>query len=533
MEEVYPACRRMLDPKIWARIVQDCREDSRPDSIIKSIEQLGKDAKLPGFLRDLAKLEWALYEVSNQKIEFPKKVDQLQVNPTLQLLQVSWSHLPSILKGTHGKSISPKDAGKEFVLLWRDSKSGHPRCKSASDEDLLALKLVVERIDSREAAAAGKVQVGAIDNALRRAVARGILLSPPSRIRRNTSTYSSTQLAEDKFISTSVFTLQWHITQECDLRCKHCYDRSNRSDLSLEQGLALLDDLRTFCRERHVRGQVSFTGGNPLLHPYFLELYQAASDRGMATAILGNPASQAKIEEILEIARPVYFQVSLEGLRDHNDAIRGRGSYDRTIEFLKLLRQFRIPSKVMLTLTQANMDQVIRLGQLLQGLADGFTFNRLSQVGEGAGIQAPSKAKYDEFLKEYMRASRENRIMGWKDNLINIVCLEKGIRAFGGCTGYGCGAAFNFISVLSDGEAHACRKFPSPIGNVLNQSLSDIYNSPQAERYRSGPDECNACSLRLICRGCLASTFSYGLDVFKDRDPYCFMDDNRNGDVFG
>ena len=123
-----------------------------------------------------------------------------------------------------------------------------------------------------------------------------------------------------------------------------------------------------------------------------------------------------------------------------------------------------------------------------------------------------------------MRASHENRVMGWKDNLINIVCHQKGRRIFGGCTGFGCGAAFNFISVLSDGEAHACRKFPSPIGNVYQKKLAEIYDSPMAERYRSGPKACRSCALNLVCRGCLASIFSEGLDVFKDRDPYCFMD---------
>jgi radical SAM protein with 4Fe4S-binding SPASM domain len=96
-----------------------------------------------------------------------------------------------------------------------------------------------------------------------------------------------------------------------------------------------------------------------------------------------------------------------------------------------------------------------------------------------------------------------------------------------GCTGYGCGAAFNFISVLSDGETHACRKFPSPIGNVFKQNLKEIYDSPQAERYRSGPEQCRTCDLWIVCRGCLASAFSEGLDVFKDRDPYCFADSHK------
>lgn len=41
-------------------------------------------------------------------------------------------------------------------------------------------------------------------------------------------------------------------------------------------------------------------------------------------AILGNPASRDQIEKILDIKRPTFFQVSLEGLQKHNDTIRGK-----------------------------------------------------------------------------------------------------------------------------------------------------------------------------------------------------------------
>jgi hypothetical protein len=57
--------------------------------------------------------------------------------------------------------------------------------------------------------------------------------------------------------------------------------------------------------------------------------------------------------------------------------------------------------------------------------------------------------------------------MGLKDNLLNLVLAEGGEAPFGGCTGNGCGAAFNFVTLLSDGEVHACRKFPSPWGIFL------------------------------------------------------------------
>ncbi|MCF8040004.1 MAG: SPASM domain-containing protein, partial [Desulfohalobiaceae bacterium] len=99
---------------------------------------------------------------------------------------------------------------------------------------------------------------------------------------------------------------------------------------------------------------------------------------------------------------------------------------------------------------------------------------------------------------------------------------------FGGCTGFGCGAAFNFVSLLPDGEVHACRKFPSYLGNIFEQTFDDIYDSQQARAYRAGPAACRDCSIRPVCRGCPAVIQSLGLDVSKDRDPFCPLPSDRS-----
>jgi selenobiotic family peptide radical SAM maturase len=292
--------------------------------------------------------------------------------------------------------------------------------------------------------------------------------------------------------------------------------------MTLDQALRILDDLRAFCMGRNVMGAISFTGGNPLLHPDFLDIYRAAAERGFTAAILGNPASRERIEELVSIQMPAFFQVSLEGLREHNDNIRGQGHFDRILSFLDILKSLDVSSMVMLTLTNENMDQVLPLAEVLRGKTDIFHFNRLSMVGEGANLKMPDARRYRAFLQAYLEAARTNPVMGIKDNLINIIRREQGAEPFGGCTGYGCGAAFNFVTLLADGEVHACRKFPSPIGNVYRQSLEEIYDSELARRYRRGTAACRGCAIRAVCGGCLASAHSHDLDIFEDRDPFCF-----------
>jgi radical SAM protein with 4Fe4S-binding SPASM domain len=121
-----------------------------------------------------------------------------------------------------------------------------------------------------------------------------------------------------------------------------------------------------------------------------------------------------------------------------------------------------------------------------------------------------------------MNAAKSNPCMGYKDNLFNLMRLQQGLPLGGGCAGHGCGAAFNFVALLPDGEVHACRKMPSLIGNIYKEKLSDIYFSLSAQKYRAGSKSCSNCSIRPVCGGCPAVSYGLGKDIYTDRDPYCF-----------
>lgn len=524
LEEIYPACRGALDREQWETLAAGAPASADWEIFPEWMDRRAGEAGLPAFLPDLARLEQALHLVDRSKGKIPGEVDRHSVNPTFQLLQAAWKGLLPLAAAKGEEQPVQLEAGAEMIALWVDPVSGEVRAELPSEMDLLALKVVVEGIDRDEAAAAAGRPVGVIDVAVGSAVRRGIILAPPSRIARVAAAWPGSPHREEKFLVSRGFTLQWHITQACDLHCRHCYDRSRRQAIPREKAIGILDDLRGFCRRRFVSGHVSFTGGNPLMHPHFFELYRAASERGFTMSVLGNPSSREEIEKIVAIENPHLFQVSLEGLEEHNDAIRGKGHFRKVMEFLPLLRELGVSSMVMLTLTEGNIDQVLPLARRLEGVVDDFTFNRLSTVGEGANLRLPSRERYEAFLEEYTAAADQSAVIGLKDNLINILRHRRGEPLFGGCTGFGCGAAFNFITVLAEGEAHACRKFPSPIGNALEEGIEGVYESEEAKRYRNGCEACRDCDIRPVCGGCLAVASSGGLDPFTDRDPHCFID---------
>lgn len=469
------------------------------------------------FLADLAALEYAHYSVSMIEGQDAGMVQERIVNPVLELVPVHWQHLLSFLDD---QTIVP-EIGDSWVLVFKRPGTEIVQTITASGHDLLALKIVSEEIGSREAASLAGITVGAIDDILAAAVQRGLLLSPGSFLVRPVS-FPRGKNIDPRYFSAPTFTLQWHITQVCDLHCRHCYDRSDRKDMELSQGIRVLDDLYDFCRTHHVFTQVTFTGGNPLLYPHFNTLYKEAADRGFMTAILGNPMPRKRMDEILALQQPEFYQVSLEGMRVQNDYIRGAGHFDRTLDFLDLLKELGIYSMVMLTLTRANIDEVLELAELLRGRVDLFTFNRLAMVGEGAELASVTPDVLPGFLQEYLQAAAKNPSMGVKDNLFNLLRHEQAIPYRGGCAGYGCGAGFNFVSLLPDGEVHACRKLPSLIGNMYQQPLGEIYHGLVAEQYRQGSAACQDCEIRPVCGGCLAVAYGYGRDIFRDVDPYCW-----------
>lgn len=488
------------------------------DSLIEETEKELASSQSPSAHKVLfAVIEAARLSCASALTDSPPP--EITVNPTLELVEIEGpNYLPSRFNGRD------LDGDNElFLAIWQPEPGSRHQARPLSPRELFAVKSVIEGLSAAEAAEAAGINPSQSLQALKEAFWAGLLVRPDSLIKREFHLLDPSP-GDSRLMRAGTFSIQWHITQACDLSCKHCYDRSERNPMPLDKAKAFLLDLFEFTQEHFVDAHVVFTGGNPFLYPHFKEVYKEAVRLGMSTAILGNPVPEKWLDEICVIQVPAFYQISLEGLEEQTDYIRGEGHFRRSLDFLRLLETKGVDSSVMLTLTKDNIKEIIPLAELLRGYTRSFTFNRLSQVGEGAGLALPHKEEFRTFLQEFVELFRKGGTPVYlKDNLANIILEEKDLELFDGCTGFGCGAAFNFLAVLSDGEAHACRKFPSPLGNVFNDGLHDIYHSELAKRYRQGPEACSQCRLRVRCRGCMAIALSHGLDIFKEKDPYCHM----------
>ena len=163
------------------------------------------------------------------------------------------------------------------------------------------------------------------------------------------------------------FAFHWHITDQCDQRCKHCYIFSKDLgrqlvSMTLPQMEAVIDNCCEMCERFHRRPSFSLTGGDPILHPVFCHLVELLWERGLTFAIMGNPFHLSDTMcERLAAAGCERYQMSLDGLRETHDWFRKPGSFDCTLEKTRCLHHAGILSTIMTTVSSTNIKEIPEL----------------------------------------------------------------------------------------------------------------------------------------------------------------------------
>ena len=329
--------------------------------------------------------------------------------------------------------------------------------------------------------------------------------------------------------------LQWHITDQCNLRCRHCYQTDYRErGPDFQQLLGILDQYEILLgalggNGKRIRSHINITGGEPFARKDFLQLLKEIRGRGIPFAILSNGSllDQATVRFLKGLA-PRFVQLSLEGGEARHDAIRGEGDYARVVRSLRLLKKAGIRTLVSFTAHRENFrdfpavaDQCRRLG------IDRLWSDRLipEATGNGAGPETLSPEETREFFSIMAAESTPRGILPRRGP----VAMQRALQfLLTGERPYRCNAGFGLITVMPDGAVLPCRRLPIPAGNLFRDSLAKIYFESALLRRLRDPDliakGCDSCAHATGCRGglrCLA--YAVSGDPFR-ADPGCWLE---------
>lgn len=141
------------------------------------------------------------------------------------------------------------------------------------------------------------------------------------------------------------FSFQWHITDYCDQRCKHCYIFSEgHPDLlsvSVERAKKVIDSCVEMCEKMGGRLPYFYvTGGDPLLHPQVWDILGMLKAKEIPFTILGNPFHLTDENcKKLKYYGCEKYQLSIDGNRETHDFMRKPCSFDTTLEKIEVLHR--------------------------------------------------------------------------------------------------------------------------------------------------------------------------------------------------
>jgi len=335
------------------------------------------------------------------------------------------------------------------------------------------------------------------------------------------------------------FFVQFHLTERCNLRCRHCYQTGAVSEMSFEEICRAIDNVADAIQgwaidyEMEISPSLHFTGGEPLLRKDLFAVLGHARKRGFAISLMSNGTLvDGAVARRMREAGVGDVQVSLDGLEATHDNLRGSGAFGHAVEGIRNLVAEGVESNINLTVSTLNMGEAAGLVRLAEGLGvSAIAFSRLVPTGRGKGligeIMAPEQVRM--FYEDLHRLKAESAVtVASRDPLAGVTEFRGEVPQTEVPVG-GCAAGVFGVTIASDGTVMPCRRMDLPIGNVKATSFRELWaESPvlwslrTRERYRGG---CGSCLYWSVCRGCRAIALAHaragGTEDCLGPDPQC------------
>ncbi len=288
------------------------------------------------------------------------------------------------------------------------------------------------------------------------------------------------------------------LTNECNLRCPHCY----RPDMMIDR--LTLQDVRQVCESIPVRSMNLGVGENGL-HPEYLAILDYLWMRGIKTSITSNGLSiQTLTDETVKRFHSVEFSLDFPAEREH-DAFRGQGNWRTVMAALARCAELGLPVTVTAVMMSINYNSLAELAKVAASWGGKLRVN----------IYQPAKTDrftltYDQFWEGFKRLLDSARLVATTEPVLAAVL---GLEGF---AGPGCGRST--VRVAPDGRILPCTYWPKSRLKVADlKALGEgIVQTPEFLEARQVPSACNGCPCRGGCAGRRAL-----IGGLHEPDPYC------------
>lgn len=296
------------------------------------------------------------------------------------------------------------------------------------------------------------------------------------------------------------------VTSHCNLNCRHCYiqDNSTKDELTLSEWERIIDEVvEAGCL------WLTFTGGEPFLHPDFLNIYTYAKRKGLIIVIFTNATLiTPQIADYLKELKPFYLEISLYGMsrQTYKNITGSAEAYDRCMEAISLFINRKIRFKLKSVLIKDDKDEIVEMKRFANRLGVDFRFDSLINPRiDGGKKPCDVRVSPEEGVNMEM-ADKEVR-KEWK-------------KAFAETNGkrnpellFSCGAGQNLFNIDFQGNLQICNMVRYMNYDLRKGSFNKGWNLfPEIlSRKSKSKNKCATCKIDYFCNRCPGwSMMEYG-----------------------
>jgi len=249
-----------------------------------------------------------------------------------------------------------------------------------------------------------------------------------------------------------------YVSEACQLRCEHCY-MGERLDRAMKMPLSQIVDWLSIWR-RMGGSKVTILGGEPTLHPNFIDAVRLAGRLGYEDVVTTTNAQAPALRKFRQMAPEdfAYVQVSLDGGNAQtHDAIRGPGTFESAMATTAHLTHRGFDTRIICTVNRANRKDALRLLDLADELGVSLVkFHVFSTIGTGhlnpgLALTPPEWIDFCEVL-EHVAPHYDTRVW-YQPTYARREQMERyAAEGYQGCIG----RTLDRISVFPDGRAYVC-----------------------------------------------------------------------------
>lgn len=267
------------------------------------------------------------------------------------------------------------------------------------------------------------------------------------------------------------------LTKRCNEVCVHCYlpekDKKNGTFLPLNKLKGIMDEAAKIGLL-----QVTFTGGEPLLHPDFFEILRYAREKDLMVSLLSNLTLVSS--EHIALFKEINLnstQVSLYSLvADTHDFItRLPGSYKNTMNAIQLFLKNDIPVSISCPVINKNYHHFHEV----------LNWARENHISASTDLDLSAQTDYDTVNLEYATTPEQNKELlqnmlqhdkSWQDAILN--GYAQGVKTKDDLEQPPCSVGNDSLYISSEAYVYLCSSWQSfKIADLNEISLKEAWDN--------------------------------------------------------